>query len=117
MNTLFRGCDGVYFDSWKCNNFFTMATYQITQSKEGKTRRDAGKGNQIESNRESIKDIILASLLTGSTIIPCYSTGDSETLRLNFTGYTGYAVSAVMSILPISVCVFSGRWGLPLPYR
>ena len=101
----------------KVTTFFTTTTYQITLSKEGKTRRDKGKGNQIESNRESVKDIILASLLTGSTIIPCYSTGDSETLRLNFTGYTGCAVSAVMSLLPISVCVFSGRWGLPLPYR
>lgn len=81
----------------------------MAQSRDGKKKREAG--------RENVKDVILACLLTGSTIIPCYSTGDSEALLLNYTGYAAAAVSTVMSILPISVCVYQGRWGLPLPHR
>ena len=104
-----------WLDLFLLQHFYIKYTYnfslydKMAQSRHGKTRR--------ESYRESVKDVIHACLLTGSTVIPCYSTGDSETLRPTYTGYAAAAVSTVLSILPISVCVFQGRWGLPLPNR
>jgi len=63
---------------------------------------------------EGRKGFIRMAIKHGVPVVPVYTFGATKMLkRVQLPGF----VEQISKLLRISICVFFGRWGLPIPYR
>ena len=81
---------------------------------------DVGVGSEEATSKECIilqsrGGMCKLALQTGAAIIPCYLFGNSQAFSV---WYDKFGIMQWLSRkLRISLVLFRGRWGLPIPYR